>query len=126
MTSPRSVISCTAREDRQIPIEQVTHFKADTKYVMAYYPGGELLLDDALKDLAVEFSELFIQAHRNLLVVRSGLKSLTRSASRDYHDLVVDGVPEPLRVSRRQAPIVRRALKDLEEAKRLAEVAEPC
>ena len=120
MNPARTALSCITahRKDRLIPIEQITHFMADTKFVMAYYPGGELLLDDALKDLEVEFSDQFIRAHRNLLVVRTRMKSLTRSVSRDYYDLAVDGVPEPLRVSRRQAPIVRRELKGLDETKK--------
>ena len=125
MTNSRTVLSCITahRKDRLIPIEQITHFMADTKFVTAYYPGGELLLGESLKSLHAEFADQLIQAHRNLLVFRSRMRSLTRALGGDYRNLVIDGAPDPLRVSRRQAPIVRRALKELEEAKSLAEVA---
>lgn len=53
-----------------VPVEEVTHFLADSKYVEAHHPGGVLILTDSLTRLERELPE-FIRLHRGVLVRRS-------------------------------------------------------
>lgn len=53
-----------------VPVEAVTHFLADCKYVAAHHPGGVLILTDSLTRLERELPE-FIRLHRGVLVRRS-------------------------------------------------------
>ncbi|MFU5179164.1 LytTR family transcriptional regulator [Pseudomonas aeruginosa] len=48
----RTVLKATCgKHSKEIPIEQITHFVAEDKYVIAYYREGFLVLSDALKAL---------------------------------------------------------------------------
>lgn len=53
-----------------VPVEAVTHFLADCKYVAAHHPGGVLILTDSLTRLERELPD-FIRLHRGALVRRS-------------------------------------------------------
>lgn len=53
-----------------VPVEAVTHFLADCKYVAAHHPGGVLILTDSLTRLERELPE-FIRLHRGALVRRT-------------------------------------------------------
>lgn len=68
----RTVLKATCgKHSKEIPLEQITHFIAEDKYVIAYYREGFLVLSDALKTLESEFSAEFIRTHRKALVRRS-------------------------------------------------------
>lgn len=94
-----------------LAVEQITHFRADSKYVVAHHPGGELLLSEPLAGLESEFAERFVRIHRNTLVARHRMLDLTVQLEHQGGELRVEGVPEPLRVSRRHLKTVRRALE---------------
>ncbi|MCS8984406.1 LytTR family transcriptional regulator [Pseudomonas aeruginosa] len=75
----RTVLKATCGEhSKEIPVEQITHFVAEDKYVIAYYREGFLVLSDALKTLESEFSAEFIRAHRKALVRRSLISRFKR------------------------------------------------
>lgn len=93
-----------------IPVKDISCFRADQKYVVVYYDDGEVLIDEPLKDLEEEFDEMFVRIHRNALVAVDRLRSVRRDADGSYV-AVVDGMNEPLAVSRRLAPGLRRRLK---------------
>lgn len=98
---------------KTVAIADVTHFAADCKYVTAYYPGGQLLLDDTLIELEAEFSDLFVRIHRSTLVARSkirAVKSFKFGESRRFIAAEVEGVAEPLRIARRLKSTVRDAM----------------
>ncbi len=110
-STARARICARVREGlRMIPVKDISCFRADQKYVVVYYDDGEVLIDEPLKDLEEEFDEMFVRIHRNALVAVDRLRSVRRDADGSYV-AVVDGMKEPLAVSRRLAPGLRRRLK---------------
>lgn len=91
-----------------LPVDQVTHFIADHKYVAAHHPGGVLLIEDSLASLEAEFPE-FIRTHRGALARRSLISGVI-GKSRYLSAVMLVGVPEPVRASRRHAVTIRRLL----------------
>ena len=65
-------------------------------------------LSNALKALEDEFGERFVRIHRNCLVAREQLLELRRGDSGAL--AVLRDVPQPLEVSRRCVPELRRML----------------
>ncbi|MDD3353716.1 LytTR family DNA-binding domain-containing protein [Zoogloea sp.] len=99
---------------RLVPVAEVVYLKAEQKYVVAWTRGREFLLDESLIQLEEEFGGLFLRIHRNCLVARAGVSGVARASGGgegEAHWVVqLQGVSEPLPVSRRQWPIVRDAL----------------
>lgn len=93
-----------------IPVDTIRFFQADQKYVTVYHEGGRDLIDESLKDLESEFADAFVRIHRNALVALGHLAAIERDAG---GQLVVriEGVAEPLAVSRRHAPELRRRIQ---------------
>lgn len=91
-----------------LPVDQVTHFTADHKYVAAHHPGGVLLIEDSLASLEAEFPR-FIRTHRGALA-RFSLITSVIGKSRDQSAVTLQGVSEPVRASRRHAVTIRRLL----------------
>lgn len=92
-----------------VPVDWVTYFQADSKYVAAHHPGGELLLSEPLKALEEEFSGCFLRIHRSTLVRIDRIVSMRRE--RDTSCLLtLEGIEDPLPVARRHAAAVRRAI----------------
>ena len=52
---------------RLVPVDEVLYFQADQKYVTVVWTGGELVIEEPLKALEVEFGERFLRIHRNAL-----------------------------------------------------------
>ncbi len=94
-----------------VPVSDVRFFRAEHKYVIARHEDGELVLDDALSALELEFEGSFIRVHRNALVALSHVRALERCDGGGYR-LMFDGVDDSVEVSRRCLPDVRRALKE--------------
>ena len=56
------------------PLAAVTHFTADSKYVIAHHEDGrELLLNDSLVSLERQFTDQVVRVRRNYLVPRQRL-----------------------------------------------------
>ena len=107
----RTRICARVREGlRMIPVSEISCFRADQKYVVVYYDGGEVLIDEPLKDLEEEFKDGFVRIHRNTLVALRRLRSVRKDSDGGYC-AVVDGIEDPLPVSRRLAPGLRRRLR---------------
>ncbi len=95
-----------------IPVQDVHYFQADQKYVTVRYSGGEVIVDETLRELEDEFGELFLRVHRNALVARTAVLGLAKD--RDGHaQLKIKNVDEVISVSRRHLPSIRKALKTL-------------
>lgn len=94
---------------RLVPVETVLYLKAELKYVTLRTRESEFLLEESLTQLEVEFGERFLRIHRNCLVARDKLLGFERGQDEgDGHWLaVIEGCPEKLPVSRRQAHVVR-------------------
>lgn len=93
-----------------IRLSQVRVLMAEDKYTVVHYLGGNALIEDSLVNLEQRFPREFLRVHRNALVARRFLRALRRD-SNGLDRVEVDGVECRPEVSRRQLPLVRRALK---------------
>jgi two-component system response regulator AlgR len=101
----------THRGIELVPIEDVLCLQADQKYVTVKHTGGELLIDEPLRDLELEFGDLFVRVHRNALVAVRYIEGLDRDADGGYRIRITD--TEPIEISRRHVAAVRRFVKAL-------------
>lgn len=98
------------RGDRlRVPIQEVTYFKADQKYVSVRTEKGNYLIEESLNWLQERWGEDFVRIHRNALVAKHLVAGLHRSAQ-DTWVLSLHGAPERLEVSRRHVSEVRQLL----------------
>ena len=102
----------TRRGIELIPLKQVKFFQADHKYVTVRHEGGEVLIDDTLRDLEVEFSDRLVRIHRNALVAVQHLEGLERDSNGCYK-VRMRGVDERLGVSRRHVSGLRKLVQNL-------------
>lgn len=93
-----------------VPIMDVRCFIADHKYVTVYHTKGELLVDDALKDLEDEFSERFIRIHRNALISLMHVEGMEKVAQGHYC-IKLQGISTKPIISRRNVTELRNQLK---------------
>ena len=105
----RCVSARTHNGYQLIPVDTIRAFVADNKYVSAFYPEGEVVLDDTLRDLELEFPEEFVRVHRNALVARRYISGMEKQD--DSYVLALDGVTVRPVVSRRQVSEIRRLIK---------------
>lgn len=103
------ISSRTRRGIVLVPIEEIYYLKAEHKYVTVCYQEGEVIIEETLKDLEQEFPEDFLRIHRSCLVAKKYLNALEKSP--DGQACVrLRGVEEPLVVSRRHLPDVRKEM----------------
>ncbi len=109
----RQHISARVRGEIQlIPINDILFFQADQKYVNVKHKGGEVLIEEPLKQLEQELGEGFVRIHRNALVNKSYITGLVKD--NDGHLLMtVRHTEHSLEVSRRHASEVRKLIKSL-------------
>lgn len=94
-----------------IPIEDIHYFLADQKYVTIRHEQGKILIDETLKDLEQEFSDLFIRVHRNALISLKYLGGLESVAGQQH--VRIRQTDERLVVSRRHLAQLRERLQSL-------------
>lgn len=112
----RSHLSVTLAGKLQIiPVSQIYYFRSDQKYVTVYWQKGETLVSEPLRDLEQEFAGQFLRIHRRLLVALAYVTSMDKD-SQGHSRLHLRGVTEPLEVSKRLLPTVRKVLKDMHVA----------
>jgi two-component system response regulator AlgR len=92
-----------------IPVPDILFFQADQKYLTVRHLHGEDLIDESLKNLAVEFGDRFIRVHRNALVATDHLDRMTRNATGQY-EVWLKHYDQPLPVSRRHVTRVKNSL----------------
>lgn len=95
---------------RLVPVAEVRYLRADSGYVSVYHPGGELVIEDALRALEEEFQPDFMRIHRHTLVAVAHVNALTRDRLGNT-GVCLTGVPTPLPVSRRLVGDVKRRLR---------------
>jgi two-component system response regulator AlgR len=93
-----------------VPLGDVLYFRADQKYTTVRHKGGEVLIDETLKDLEQEFGARFLRIHRNTLVARAHIAGLEKTAAGEMA-LRMAHSHELLEVSRRHVPEVRQQLR---------------
>ena len=94
-----------------IPVNEITHFQADNKYVTAYLTGREELLEESLKQLEEEFGPRLLRIHRNALVSLKALEGLEKDAEGRCY-VTLHGLGRGPEISRRHLARVRRVLKE--------------
>ena len=109
----RSHISANVHGNIQlVPVDKIYYLKADQKYVIAAWPGGELLIDESLKSLESEFNKQFIRVHRNALVAWKFIEALKKDKQQNVL-IKLRGVETPLQVSRRHVSDIRNVIQKL-------------
>jgi two-component system response regulator AlgR len=115
-TARQHVCAHVHGELKLIPVDSISWFQADQKYVCVHHDGGEDLIDDSLKSLEQEFCERFVRIHRSALVAVSRIERLDKTHSGKLH-IVLRGDSQhdakQLIISRRHVADVRRRLKNL-------------
>ncbi len=94
-----------------VPVEDIYYFHAEQKYVTVRHRGGEVLIEDALKALEIEFSDHFFRVHRNALVSLAALGGMR--SDEDGHQIAFRDIDDRLEISRRHLPGVRKIIKNL-------------
>lgn len=108
----RHHISARSRRGVELlPVTEVRYFLADHKYVTVVHPGGELLIDDTLKELEEEFGPQLLRVHRNALVALAHVQGLERVELGQYR-VKLAGVDDGPLVSRRHLAAVKRQLEN--------------
>ena len=109
----RQTISAKSRRGiEMVNVDDVRAFLADHKYVTAHHVGGELLMDDTLKELESEMGDGFVRVHRNSLVSLRHILSMDKTPEGFYH-LQLDGVEVRPVVSRRHVSYLKERLTHL-------------
>ncbi|GAB1386030.1 alginate biosynthesis regulator AlgR [Melaminivora sp.] len=96
----------------RVPLAEVLYLRAELKYVTVRTATRSYIIDDALADLEARYSGQFLRVHRNTLVARHALRALVRDVSPEGEGWAVrlQGLTQPVPVSRRQVAAVREAL----------------
>jgi len=113
LNAARSHLSAIKQGDIQlIPVNDIRYLKADQKYIVAAWPGGQILLDESLKSLELEFHSIFIRIHRNALVASQYIEGLKKDKE-GYLSIQLRNMTDTLRISRRHLSSIRQAIKKL-------------
>jgi two-component system, LytTR family, response regulator AlgR len=108
---PRQHVTVRGREGlRLVRIEDVVCFVADQKYTTVRHVGGEDVIEDSLRMLELGFGTRVLRIHRNTLVPTHRVLALTRGDEGQY-TMTVDGLIEPLPVSRRLVADIKARLE---------------
>ena len=98
-----------------VPVRDIVYLRAEMKYVTLRTRAAEHLIEEPLVALEREFAEVFVRVHRSCLVARAAVRGFERAAPGEdeaHWNVVLDGVPERLPVSRRQWAEVRALVKE--------------
>lgn len=95
------------RDIRLVPLAEVRYFRTVDKATIAVYGDEEeVVIEESLNALEREFGALFLRARRNLLVARSVVRGLHRSAEGYWLELT----------SGERLPVSRRLVRHLKSA----------
>ena len=97
-----------------VPVADILYLRAELKYVTARTAEREFVIEESLTQLEQEFEDRFLRVHRSCLVARDRIRGLERLADEEGEArwaVVVDGVPAPIPVSRRQWQAVKLLVK---------------
>jgi DNA-binding LytR/AlgR family response regulator len=93
---------------RLIPVEQVVYLRADEKYTLVVWEGGEALIRKSIRELADELDpERFAQVHRSVIVNLHEVAQVHRGPN-ETAEIQLKGRRELLPVSRSYAHVFRQ------------------
>ncbi len=98
---------------QRVPLIDVLYFKAELKYVTVRTADKSYILDGSLGELEARYAADFMRIHRNALVSRRAIRALEKHFDPEEGEgwaVRLQGVGEPLAVSRRQLAAVREAM----------------
>ena len=108
------VIQDRGRTER-VPLTEVLYLKSEFKYLTVRTATRSHILDGSLAEFEERYPKHFVRVHRNALVARAAIRALEKYDDGEDAEgwaLRLEGVPEPVVVSRRQLAAVREALKE--------------
>jgi len=93
---------------RLIPVEQVHYLRADEKYTLVAWEGGEALIRRSIRELADELDpQRFVQIHRSTIVNLHQVQQVIRGPN-ETAEVQLKGRPELLSVSRSYLHLFRQ------------------
>ena len=93
---------------RLIPVEEVTYLRADEKYTLVVWDGGEALIRKTIRELADELDPAhFAQIHRSVIVNLHRVDQVSRGPN-ETADVQLKGRRELLPVSRSYLHVFRQ------------------
>ncbi|HUG21189.1 LytR/AlgR family response regulator transcription factor, partial [Piscinibacter sp.] len=93
---------------RLIPVEQVAYLRADEKYTLVVWDGGEALIRKTIRELADELDpERFAQVHRSVIVNLHQVSQVNRGPN-ETAEIQLKGRKELLPVSRSFVHVFRQ------------------
>ncbi|THF65987.1 response regulator transcription factor [Pseudothauera nasutitermitis] len=105
------VAVAAGRRTRLLHPGEIIALRAEDKGVTVFTRNGPYFVDGSLKELEVRLDAAgFLRVHRAWLVARASIRALERDAI-GRHWLEVNGLPEPVPVSRRQLPGLQERLR---------------
>lgn len=102
-----------------VPVDEVIYLKAELKYVTLKTREREFLIEESLSQIEEEMGTRFVRVHRNCLVaadrIRGAQKQRATGAEAEAESgqwsVLLEGVNEPVPVSRRQWSLVKGLVK---------------
>lgn len=93
---------------RLIPVQQVAYLRADEKYTLVVWEGGEALIRKTIRELADELDpDAFAQIHRSVIVNLHRVSQVSRGPN-ETADVQITGRSERLPVSRSYLHVFRQ------------------
>jgi two-component system, LytTR family, response regulator AlgR len=116
VVEPQDVLLIQDRgRTERVPLAEVLYLKSEFKYLTVRTAQRSHIFDGSLADLEERYPSRFVRVHRNALVAKAAIRALEKYDDGEDAEgwaLRLDGIPEPVVVSRRQLSTVREALKD--------------
>ena len=100
----------------RVPLADVLYFKAELKYITVRTAQATYILDGSLTDIEQDYGAGFMRVHRNALVAKRAITALEKHHDEEYGEgwaLRLQGIAEPIAISRRQLVNVRSAIQKL-------------
>lgn len=99
----------------RVLLTEVLYLKSELKYLTVRTALRSYIHDGSLAEFEERYPARFVRVHRNALVARSAIRALEKYDDGEDAEgwaLRLDGIPEPVVVSRRQLAAVREALRE--------------
>ncbi|MDM0024172.1 LytR/AlgR family response regulator transcription factor [Variovorax saccharolyticus] len=117
LAEPQDVLLIQDRgRTERVPLSEILYLKSELKYLTVRTASRSHIFDGSLAELEERYPARFVRVHRNALVARAAIRTLEKYDDGEDAEgwaLRLDGIPEPVMVSRRQLSTVREALKDV-------------
>ncbi len=100
----------------RVPLAEVLYFKAELKYITVRTAQATYILDGSLTEIEQDYGAGFMRVHRNALVAKRAITALEKHHDEEYGEgwaVRLQGIAEPIAISRRQLVNVRSAIQKL-------------